>query len=50
MSFDITTRLRYMIKSIDGNSDVSTINKFVFFNYSIVKWFCQVIDFYKITT
>jgi hypothetical protein len=29
MSFDITTRLRYMIKSVDGNSEVSAINKFV---------------------
>jgi len=28
-SFDITTRLRYMILSIDGNSDVGVINKFV---------------------
>lgn len=28
-SFDITTRLRYMILSIDGNSDVGAINKFV---------------------
>ena len=28
-SFDITTRLRYMIKSVDGNSDMGTINKFV---------------------
>ena len=28
-SFDITTRLRYMILSVDGNEDVGTINKFV---------------------
>ena len=28
-SFDITTRLRYMVKSVDGNSDMGTINKFV---------------------
>jgi len=28
-SFDITTRLRYMIKSVDGNEDVGFINKFV---------------------
>ena len=28
-SFEITTRLRYMIKSIDGNSDISTINKYI---------------------
>jgi hypothetical protein len=28
-SFEITTRLRYMIKSIDGSSDIGTINKYV---------------------
>lgn len=28
-SADITTRLRYMIKSIDGSNDVGAINKFV---------------------
>lgn len=28
-SFDITTRLRYMILSVDGNDDVGFINKFV---------------------
>lgn len=28
-SFDITTRLRYMIKSVDGNEEVGFINKFV---------------------
>jgi len=28
-SFDITTRLRYMILSVDGNEGVGTINKFV---------------------
>lgn len=28
-SFEITTRLRYMIKSVDGNSDVSTINRYI---------------------
>lgn len=28
-SFDITTRLRYMILSVDGNEDVGAINKFV---------------------
>jgi hypothetical protein len=28
-SFEITTRLRYMITSIDGNSDISTINKYI---------------------
>jgi len=28
-SFEITTRLRYMIKSVDGNSDISTINKYI---------------------
>jgi hypothetical protein len=28
-SFEITTRLRYMIKSVDGNTDISTISKFV---------------------
>ena len=27
-SFDITTRLRYMIKSVDGNSDLGVINRF----------------------
>ncbi len=29
VSYDITTRLRYMIKSVDGNSDVGHINKFI---------------------
>jgi hypothetical protein len=28
-SFEITTRLRYMIKSVDGNSEVGRINKFI---------------------
>ena len=28
-SFEITTRLRYMIKSVDGNSDIGFITKFV---------------------
>jgi hypothetical protein len=28
-SFEITTRLRYMITSVDGNSDISTINKYI---------------------
>ena len=28
-SFDITTRLRYMIISVDGNSDVGFVNKYV---------------------
>ena len=28
-SFEITTRLRYMIKSVDGNSDISAINKYI---------------------
>ena len=28
-SYDITTRLRYMIKGVDGNSDMGTINKFI---------------------
>lgn len=28
-SFEITTRLRYMIKSVDGNEDVAHINKFI---------------------
>ena len=28
-SADITTRLRYMIKSVDGNSEISHINRFV---------------------
>jgi len=28
-SFEITTRLRYMIKSVDGNSDLGYINKFI---------------------
>jgi hypothetical protein len=28
-SFEITTRLRYMIKSVDGNNDISAISKFV---------------------
>jgi len=28
-SYDITTRLRYMIKGVDGNSDMGAINKFV---------------------
>jgi hypothetical protein len=29
VSSDITTRLRYMIKSVDGNSDMGAISKFV---------------------
>ena len=29
ISYDITTRLRYMIKSVDGNSDIGHINKFI---------------------
>ena len=29
VSSDITTRLRYMIKSVDGNTDMGSINKFV---------------------
>lgn len=29
VSADITTRLRYMILSIDGNSDLSTINRYI---------------------
>ena len=29
LSSDITTRLRYMIKSVDGNSEVGTITRFV---------------------
>jgi hypothetical protein len=29
VSADITTRFRYMIKSVDGNSDVAHINKFI---------------------
>jgi hypothetical protein len=29
VSADITTRLRYMIVSIDGNSDLSTINRYI---------------------
>ena len=28
-SFEITTRLRYMIKAVDGNSDMGHINKFI---------------------
>ena len=28
-SFEITTRLRHMIKSVDGNNDISAISKFV---------------------
>jgi hypothetical protein len=28
-SFEITTRLRYMIKSVDGNTDIGRINKFI---------------------
>ncbi len=28
-SFEITTRLRYMIKSVDGNTDLGRINKFI---------------------
>ena len=28
-SYEITTRLRYMIKSVDGNSDLGHINKFI---------------------
>jgi hypothetical protein len=28
-SFEITTRLRHMIKSVDGNSDISAINKYI---------------------
>jgi hypothetical protein len=28
-SFEITTRLRHMITSVDGNSDISTINKYI---------------------
>ena len=28
-SYDITTRLRYMIKAVDGNADVGTISKFI---------------------
>ena len=28
-SADVTTRLRYMIKSVDGNTDTGTINKYV---------------------
>lgn len=28
-SFDITTRLRYMIKSVDGNSEIGRITKFI---------------------
>jgi hypothetical protein len=28
-SFEITTRLRHMIKSVDGNNDISVISKFV---------------------
>ena len=28
-SYDITTRLRYMIKAVDGNSDIGHINKFI---------------------
>lgn len=28
-SFEITTRLRYMIKAVDGNSDLGRINKFI---------------------
>lgn len=29
VSYDITTRLRYMIKSVDGNSDMAAINKYI---------------------
>ena len=29
LSSDVTTRLRYMIKSVDGNSEVGTITRFV---------------------
>lgn len=29
ISSDITTRLRYMIKSVDGKSDLATVNKYV---------------------
>lgn len=29
VSADITTRLRYMILSVDGNSDLSTINRYI---------------------
>lgn len=29
VSYDITTRLRYMIKAVDGNSDVAHISKFI---------------------
>ena len=28
VSFDVTTRLRHMIVSVDGNSEVATVNKF----------------------
>jgi len=28
-SFEITTRLRYMIKAVDGNKDIAHINKFI---------------------
>jgi hypothetical protein len=28
-SFEITTRLRYMITSVDGSSDISSINKYI---------------------
>lgn len=28
-SFEITTRLRYMIKSVDGNSDISIISRYI---------------------
>ncbi len=28
-SFEITTRLRYMITSVDGNRDVSAITKYI---------------------
>lgn len=28
-SFEITTRLRYMIKSVDGKTDISSINKYI---------------------
>ena len=29
VSADITTRLRYMIKSVDGDNNMGTINKFI---------------------
>ena len=38
-SYEITTRLRYMIKSVDGNSDLGHINKFINKNKINKRWY-----------